>query len=91
MYKHDAGTSGTVTVPDGHFVWDLSCLCGGVDGELVITPAGGSAQPTIVLIADQPFGMSFSSEPNRRVPELPGGSTLAFAGTVSYVVRYLSA
>jgi hypothetical protein len=91
MYKHDSGTADTaVTVPEGYSVKRYAVLAGVGGGTIIITPKGGSAQPTITVPAEQPWSDEFTTD----TPDLdanvslPAGSVIAFAGMATWVVRY---
>lgn len=91
MYEHDAGTGDeTVTVPSGRAIKKYSAIAGGSGGTITITPKGGSAQPAITVPADRSWQDDFTTD----APDLdanvalPEGSTIAFAGMVSWMVRY---
>lgn len=93
MYMHTAGTADTtVTVPDGYTaIKSYSCLAGGSGGTVTITPAGGDPLGAITVPASQPWGDEFTTatgDLDANV-ELPAGSTIAFAGMASWVVRFL--
>lgn len=86
-YQHDAGTSGTATVPGSAHIIGGTCYSS-AGGTLVITPKGanqtGNAQPTITLPAGVPFDLTWLAGLGMLGP----GSTLVFSGTDSYVVQY---
>ena len=90
MYQHDSGTSDTtVTVPSGRSVKRYACKAGGSGGTITITPKGGSAQTAITVPADKSWSDEFTTAANDiESVELPEGSTIAFAGMASWVVRY---
>lgn len=93
MYKHTAGTADTsVTVPDGYrAIKRYACLAGGSGGTVTITPLGGSAQTAITVPANQPWSDDFTTlpaDPDACV-DLPKGSTIAFAGMSTWVVRFV--
>lgn len=86
-YQHDAGVTGTATVPSSAHVIGGTCYSSG-GGTLVITPRGanqtGTAQPTITI----PIGLAFDLTWLAGLGMLGPGSTLTFAGTDTYVVTY---
>jgi hypothetical protein len=89
-YRHDAGTDSprTYTVPDGLRVRRYSLTAGGGGATVVITPKGGTAQPTITVLANGLFGDEFLTAPNEGDEELPGGSTITITGAVAHFMRY---
>jgi hypothetical protein len=75
-------TDGVVAVPPGACVSSVRCASS-VGGTLVITPAGGSALPTITIPAGSDwFELNFRTE----LQELVDGATLSFVGTSGYYV-----
>lgn len=90
-YSHDTGTGdATVTVPAGYRVKSYECIAGASGATITITPKGGTAQPAITIPAGAAKEDSFTTNVNDQdsYVELPGGSTIAFAGVVYYLVRY---
>jgi hypothetical protein len=87
-YAHKAGTTGTVTVPSGAWIAKWTCLGGAGGGTVVITPAGGSAQDTITVPASASISDDFPLAVDARGRLLGEGSTITFAGTSSYLVRF---
>lgn len=87
-YSHATGVTGTVTVPAGKRVRRYSCVAGTGGGTIIITPFNAGAQPTIIVPEGTPFGDPFSTDPQDSETELPAGSTIAFAGTTTYFVRF---
>jgi|HubBroStandDraft_1064217.scaffolds.fasta_scaffold512784_2 hypothetical protein len=81
-FSPQAGTSGTVTVAAGCVVTQVQAHST-AGGTVVITPAGGSALPTITVPAGADwFVLNFN--PNEQ--DLVDGATLAFTGTDGYLV-----
>lgn len=89
-YSHAAGTTGTVTVPAGKWVYFFTAkvASGGAAGSITITPAGGSAQDAIGIDAGDSYDFTFPSSLVDRPPRLGEGSTLLFTGTSRYVVVF---
>lgn len=86
-YSHETGTAGIVTVPSttkGVLKW--TAKTGATPGTVTITPGDGSAQTAIVLDAYDEFKDEFSDAAG--VSQLGPGSTLVFAGTARYFVRF---
>jgi hypothetical protein len=81
-YSHLAGASGTATVPAGFVVSSIRAHATSA-GTLVITPAGGSALPSIPLPAAAPW---FAEEFDPEREELLPGTTLVFTSTDRYYV-----
>lgn len=81
-YSYLAGSAAVATVPAGYVV---SCVRAHATsaGSLVITPAAGSALPSIPI----PAGADWLDLPfDPALQELLPGTTLAFTGTDSYYV-----
>jgi|HubBroStandDraft_2_1064218.scaffolds.fasta_scaffold22253_5 hypothetical protein len=77
-------TASPATVPAGSVVTRIR-LHSSAGGTCVITPAGGSALPTLVLPASAAwFELDFDSA----LSELIDGTTFAFTGTDAYVITY---
>lgn len=90
-YAHDSGTTDpkTVTVPDGKRVKRYACFAGGSGGTVVITPYSGTVQSTITVPASQPFSDDFTTDTtDLDCVELPGKSTITFAGMATWFVRF---
>ena len=92
-YKHTAGTADTtVEIPDGYSaIKRYSCIADSMGGTVTITPKGGSAQDAITVPSNQPWSDEFTTDPHDLDSgiELPKGSTIAFAGMASWVVRFV--
>jgi hypothetical protein len=86
-YSHVTGTDGTITVPTDKHVLKYSVKAES-GGTIVITPAGGSAQPTITLDAGDEFKDDFSDAAGVG-GGLGPGSTIVLTGTSRYFVRYV--
>ena len=87
-YLHHSGTEDTATVPTGRWVRRYSCVAGAAGATIVITRPGESAEQTITLPPLTPFADEFADIPNARDGVLIAGTTIAFAGTTSFFVRY---
>jgi len=81
-YSHLAGTAATETVPAGTVATKIRCHSS-AGGTLIITPAGGSALPTITI---PNIAAWFEIDLDPRDLELGSGATLAFASTDAYYV-----
>lgn len=88
MYSHSSGTADTVTVPAGKRVLSYAAWST-AGGTITITPNGGAAQDAIPVPAGGGYKESFASVLNVQGAMLDAGSTIAFASTTGFVVRYV--